>query len=101
MLDGVNDTDQHAEALIKLVRGLPTLINLIPFNPFAGSGYRTSPGKRVQRFYEILADAGITTIVRRTRGDDIDAACGQLVGRIEDRSRRYRRFEEPRIGMQL
>ena len=101
LLDGVNDTDQHAEALIKLVRGLPTLINLIPFNPFAGSGYRTSPGKRVQRFYEILADAGITTIVRRTRGDDIDAACGQLVGRIEDRSRRYRRFEEPRIGMQL
>jgi 23S rRNA (adenine2503-C2)-methyltransferase len=100
LLDGVNDSDRHAKELINLVKGIPTLVNLIPFNPFADSGYRTSPAKRVERFYKILADAGITTVVRRTRGDDIDAACGQLVGKIEDKSRRYRRFEEPRIGMQ-
>ena len=100
LLDGVNDSDQDAQALIKLVKGIPTLMNLIPFNPFAGSGYKTSPANRVQRFNKILADAGITTVVRRTRGDDIDAACGQLVGKIEDKSRRHRRFEEPRIGMQ-
>jgi len=100
LLDGVNDSEQHAQQLIKLVKGIPTLMNLIPFNPFAGSGYKTSPVKRVERFNKILADAGITTVVRRTRGDDIDAACGQLVGKIEDKSRRHRRFEEPRIGMQ-
>ena len=100
LLDGVNDTDQHARELIKLVKGIPTLMNLIPFNPFADSGYRTSPRKRVERFNKILAEAGITTVVRRTRGDDIDAACGQLVGQIEDKSRRHRKFEEPRIGMQ-
>ena len=101
LLDGVNDTDQHAQELIKLVKGIPTLMNLIPFNPFAGSGYTTSPRKRIEQFNKILADAGITTVVRRTRGDDIDAACGQLVGKIEDKSRRHRRFEEPRIGMQI
>jgi 23S rRNA (adenine2503-C2)-methyltransferase len=100
LLDGVNDSDQHAHELIKLVKGIPTLINLIPFNPFADSGYRTSTAERVARFYKILADAGVTTVVRRTRGEDIDAACGQLVGKVEDKSRRYRRFEEPRIGMQ-
>jgi len=100
LLDGVNDSDQHAHQLIKLVKGIPTLMNLIPFNPFTGSGYKTSPLKRVERFNKILAEAGITTVVRRTRGEDIDAACGQLVGRIEDKSRRHRRFEEPRIGMQ-
>ena len=99
LLDGVNDSDKHAHELIKLVKGIPTLMNLIPFNPFAASGYRTTPPKRVERFNRILADAGITTVVRRTRGDDIDAACGQLVGKIEDKSRRHRRFEEPRIGM--
>ncbi len=101
LLDGVNDSDQHARELLKLVEGIPTLVNLIPFNPFEGSGYRTSPRSRVDRFNSILADAGVTTVVRRTRGDDIDAACGQLVGQIEDKSRRHRRFEEPRIGMQL
>jgi len=100
LLDGVNDSDRHAQELVNLVKGIPTLVNLIPFNPFEGSGYRTSPAKRVDRFNRILANAGITTVIRRTRGDDIDAACGQLVGKIADKSRRYRRFEEPRIGMQ-
>jgi 23S rRNA (adenine2503-C2)-methyltransferase len=100
LLDGVNDSDQHARRLVKLVKGIPTLVNLIPFNPFPNSGYKTSPSDRVERFNRILFDAGITTVVRRTRGEDIDAACGQLVGKIEDRSRRHRRFEQPRIGMQ-
>ena len=100
LLDGVNDSDQHARKLVKLVKGIPTLVNLIPFNPFPNSGYKTSPRDRVERFNRILFDSGITTVVRRTRGEDIDAACGQLVGKIEDKSRRYRRFEQPRIGMQ-
>ena len=99
LLDGVNDSDEDARELIKLVKGIPTLMNLIPFNPFESSGYKTSSNNRVNRFFKILADAGITTVIRRTRGDDIDAACGQLAGKIEDKSRRHRRFEEPRIGM--
>ena len=101
LLDGINDSDTHAHELIRLVKGIPTLMNLIPFNPFEGSGYRTSPDNRVRRFSQILADAGITTVVRRTRGEDIDAACGQLVGKVADKSRRHRRFEQPRFGMRL
>ena len=101
MLDGVNDTDQHARELIRLLKGIPTLMNLIPFNPFKGSGYKTSSAKRVNKFSEILMESGMTTVIRRTRGDDIDAACGQLVGKIEDKSRRDRRFEEPRFGMNV
>ena len=100
LLDGVNDSDQHARKLVNLLKGIPTLVNLIPFNPFPNSGYKTSSRDRVERFNRILFDAGVTTVVRRTRGEDIDAACGQLVGKIEDKSRRYRRFEQPRIGMQ-
>lgn len=101
MLDGVNDTDQHARELVKLLKGIPTLMNLIPFNPFKGSGYKTSSAKRVNQFSEILMESGMTTVTRRTRGDDIDAACGQLVGKVEDKSRRDRRFEKPRFGMNL
>ena len=101
LLDGVNDSDEHARELIKRVKGIPTLMNLIPFNPFENSGYRTSPHKRVYRFSTILAEAGITTVIRRTRGEDIDAACGQLVGKVADRSSRHRRFEQPRTGMRL
>ena len=101
LLDGVNDTEQHARELIKLLKGIPTLMNLIPFNPFKGSGYKTSSRKQVEKFSDILIKSGMTTVVRRTRGDDIDAACGQLVGKVEDKSRRDRRFEEPRFGMNL
>ena len=100
MLDGINDQPEHARELIKLLKGIPTLMNRIPFNPFEGSGYRSSPKKAVLRFSEILNRAGMTTVVRKTRGDDIDAACGQLAGRIEDKSRRHRRFVEPRFGME-
>jgi len=100
MLDGVNDQPEHAHELIKLLKGIPTLMNLIPFNPFEGSGYRTSSKNAVNRFREILHASGMTTVVRKTRGEDIDAACGQLAGKIEDKSRRHRRFEEPRFGME-
>jgi 23S rRNA (adenine2503-C2)-methyltransferase len=100
LLEGVNDQPEHARELIKLLKGIPTLMNLIPFNPFEGSGYRTSSRNTVLRFSEILHNAGMTTVVRKTRGDDIDAACGQLAGKIEDKSRRHRRFAEPRFGME-
>jgi 23S rRNA (adenine2503-C2)-methyltransferase len=100
MLDGINDQPEHARELIKLLKGIPTLMNLIPFNPFEGSGYRTSSKNAISRFREILHNSGMTTVVRKTRGEDIDAACGQLAGKIEDKSRRHRRFEEPRFGME-
>jgi 23S rRNA (adenine2503-C2)-methyltransferase len=87
MLDGVNDTDQHARELLALVRDVPCKFNLIPFNPFPNSGLRRSPDARVRRFGQILLDAGVVTTVRRTRGDDIDAACGQLAGEVQDRTR--------------
>ncbi len=100
MLDGINDRPEHAHELIKLLKGIPTLMNIIPFNPFEGSGYSTSSKKAVLRFSETLHEAGMTTVVRKTRGEDIDAACGQLAGKIEDKSRRHRRFSEPRFGME-
>ena len=100
MLDGINDKPEHARELIKLLKDIPTLMNLIPFNPFEGSGYKTSSRNAVMRFSEILHKAGMTTVIRKTRGDDIDAACGQLAGKIEDKSRRHRRFAEPRFGME-
>ncbi|MBN4063532.1 23S rRNA (adenine(2503)-C(2))-methyltransferase RlmN [Cardiobacterium sp. AH-315-I02] len=100
MLDGINDQPEHARELIKLLKGIPVLMNLIPFNPFEGSGYSTSSKKAVLRFSEILHKAGMTTVVRKTRGEDIDAACGQLAGKIQDKSRRHRRFAEPRFGME-
>ncbi len=99
LLDGINDKPEHARALIKLLKGIPALMNLIPFNPFEGSGYKTSSRQAVSRFAEILHKAGMTTVIRKTRGEDIDAACGQLAGQIEDKSRRHRRFIEPRYGM--
>jgi 23S rRNA (adenine2503-C2)-methyltransferase len=99
MLDGVNDTEQHARELVKLLKGIPALMNLIPFNPFEGSGYKTTPVKGIEHFSNILIKAGMTTVIRRTRGDDIDAACGQLVGKVDDKSRRHHRFAEPRFGM--
>jgi 23S rRNA (adenine2503-C2)-methyltransferase len=91
MLDGVNDSISHAKALIRLLQGVPSKVNLIPFNPFPGTRYTTSPPERVEAFRERLMRAGIITITRKTRGDDIDAACGQLVGRVRDRSRRQLR----------
>ena len=88
MLDGVNDSLAQAKALIRLLQGVPSKVNLIPFNPFPGTDYQTSPADRVEAFRQRLKRAGIIATTRKTRGDDIDAACGQLVGKVRDRSRR-------------
>jgi len=87
MLDGVNDSTAHARELVALVRDVPCKFNLIPFNPFPGSGLARSPAVRVREFAEVLTQAGIVTTTRKTRGDDIDAACGQLAGEVRDRTR--------------
>ncbi len=87
MLDGVNDTPEHAEELAALLRPLPAKVNLIPFNPFEGAGYHRSPDATIARFRDILLKRGLVTITRKTRGDDIDAACGQLAGRVQARGR--------------
>ena len=97
MLDGVNDTPEHARELLDLVRqhgerGVPCKINLIPFNPFPDSGLRCSPRPVVLQFARILNDGGVVTTVRKTRGDDIDAACGQLAGDVLDRTDAARRL---------
>lgn len=86
MLDGVNDSDKHAYELIELLKTIRCKLNLIPFNPFPGSGLKKSSKERVERFSKILLDAKIVTTVRRTRGDDIAAACGQLAGDVIDRT---------------
>jgi len=98
MLDGVNDADQQARQLVKLMQGVPAKINLIPFNPFPGSDYRRSSQQRIDSFRAILSASGLTTVTRKTRGEDIDAACGQLVGRVQDRSRRQEKAEINRIA---
>ena len=91
MLDGVNDSDALARELVALVQpargpGLPCKLNLIPFNPFPASGLRRSSDARVKAFARILTEAGIVTTIRKTRGDDIAAACGQLAGDVQDRT---------------
>lgn len=95
MLDGVNDQPEHARELIACLRGIPAKVNLIPFNPFPMAGYRRSPQARIDAFREQLVRAGLVTITRKTRGEDIDAACGQLVGRVEARAARHRRAGPP------
>jgi 23S rRNA (adenine2503-C2)-methyltransferase len=87
MLDGVNDSDQHAAELLELVRSVPCKFNLIPFNPFPNAGLLRSPMARIRSFAQCLIDGGIVTTIRKTRGDDIDAACGQLAGEVQDRTR--------------
>ncbi|MGI4982281.1 MAG: 23S rRNA (adenine(2503)-C(2))-methyltransferase RlmN, partial [Janthinobacterium lividum] len=87
MLDGINDTEAHARELLALTRDVPCKFNLIPFNPFPESGLKRSRNERIRRFSEILLEAGVVTTVRKTRGDDIDAACGQLAGAVQDRTR--------------
>jgi 23S rRNA (adenine2503-C2)-methyltransferase len=92
LIAGVNDQPQHARELAALLRDTPCKINLIPFNTFAGSGYRRPSGNAVSRFWQVLVDAGYIVTVRTTRGDDIAAACGQLVGQVVDRTRRSERY---------
>ncbi|HRM47540.1 MAG TPA: 23S rRNA (adenine(2503)-C(2))-methyltransferase RlmN [Alicycliphilus sp.] len=103
MLDGVNDQPEHARELIELVGrraadgGVPCKFNLIPFNPFPASGLHRSPAAAVSAFAKLLSDAGIVTTVRKTRGDDIDAACGQLAGDVKDRTRVHERMAKLRV----
>ena len=96
LLAGVNDQPEHAEQLVKLLKNTPCKMNLIPFNPFPHSGYDRPSGNAVRRFREYLQKAGMNTTVRKTRGDDIDAACGQLVGNINDKTRRSARYQAAR-----
>ena len=101
MMQGVNDLPEHARALAKLMRGIDAKVqrantakvNLIPFNPFAGTRFERSEETRIRDFQKLLLDAGVLTMVRRTRGDDIDAACGQLKGQVLDKTRRQAEFK--------
>jgi len=88
MLDGVNDTVEHAHELLALIKHVPCKLNLIPFNPFPNSGYETSKSSHIRVFRDILMQAGYVVTVRKTRGDDIDAACGQLAGKVLDKTKR-------------
>jgi 23S rRNA (adenine2503-C2)-methyltransferase len=102
MLDGVNDSPEHARQLAKLLAGLPAKVNLIPFNPFPQTTYRRSPAERIRAFSDILRGKDIVTTTRKTRGDDIDAACGQLAGKVQSRQKQRLRdipvkAEAPRL----
>ncbi|MFM7341121.1 MAG: 23S rRNA (adenine(2503)-C(2))-methyltransferase RlmN [Betaproteobacteria bacterium] len=103
MLDGVNDQPEHAQALVRLMRqhsvALTAKFNLIPFNPFPASGLRRSPPERIQAFAAVLMEAGLVTTIRKTRGDDIDAACGQLAGDVKDRTDVQQRITVARGAM--
>jgi len=92
LIEGVNDHPEHARKLVKLLRRLPSKLNLIPFNPFPGTRYQCSSEPRIRAFQEIVMKGGLIATVRKTRGDDIDAACGQLVGKVLDRTRRSERI---------
>lgn len=94
MLKGVNDQPEHAEQLIKLLRDVPAKVNLIPFNPFPLTQYQRSSQQVIDAFREKLIAKGINTITRKTRGDDIDAACGQLAGEVKDRTSRSQRWQK-------
>ena len=98
MLDGINDQPEHARELVQLVqsaqRGAWCKFNLIPFNPFPESGLKRSPQAAVEQFASILTAAGIVTTIRKTRGDDIDAACGQLAGQVKDKTRRQEKWQQ-------
>jgi 23S rRNA (adenine2503-C2)-methyltransferase len=91
MLAGVNDRAEHARQLLGIAREVPSKYNLIPFNPFPSSGFERSSPETIRRFQQILMDAGLVATVRKTRGEDIDGACGQLAGRVQDRTRRTAR----------
>jgi len=94
MLADVNDTDLHARKLTKLVSNVPCKVNLIPFNPFANSGYKSSSLSRINHFRDILMQKGVMTVTRKTRGEEINAACGQLAGKFRDKTRRSERLHE-------
>ena len=88
MLKGVNSKPEHARELAKLLKDMPSKVTLIPFNPFDESDYQRSSQTVINRFRDILVDQGLVVMTRKTRGDDIDAACGQLAGRVKDKTKR-------------
>lgn len=94
MLEGINDSLALAEELAELIKNVPCKVNLIPFNPYEGSGYKRSSNSAINRFRDFLIDKGINTITRKTRGEDIDAACGQLAGEVNDRTSRSERWQK-------
>lgn len=98
MLERVNDSTDQAQELARVLKGTPCKINLIPFNPFPGSEYGRSSNSRIDRFSKVLMEHGYTVIVRKTRGDDIDAACGQLVGDVVDRTKRLLKKQQKQKG---
>ncbi len=98
MLQGVNDGQQDARNLVKCLQGIPTKVNLIPFNTFPGTNYRCSDRKTIDAFRDVLMRAGIFTITRKTRGDDIDAACGQLAGKVMARAARHQKKKMERTN---
>jgi len=91
MLDGINDSSKHAHELVKVLKHFPAKVNLIPFNPFPETQYKRSSQSAINRFRDILVENGLITMTRKTRGDDIDAACGQLAGRVKDKTKRTQR----------
>ena len=93
MLQEVNDSPEQAQALVKLLEGVKSKVNLIPFNPFPGTQYQRSSNNRIHAFRRVLEEAHIVATIRKTRGDDIDAACGQLVGQVQDRTKRQARHQ--------
>ncbi len=93
LINGVNDHPEHAHKLVKLLRTVPSKLNLIPFNPFPGTQYQCSSQERIKEFQEIVMRGGLIATVRKTRGEDIDAACGQLVGKVQDRTKRSERIK--------
>jgi len=93
MLAGINDSLEHARELATLIADLPCKLNLIPFNPYPHALYQCSSQEAIDRFRDHTASKGIITVTRRARGDDIDAACGQLVGAFKDRSRRSQKYQ--------
>lgn len=98
MIDGLNDTQKHARQLLRCLEGTPAKINLIPFNPFPGSEYKRSSTIATDQFRDILIRGGIVTVTRKPRGDDIDAACGQLAGKVQDRTRRSQHSQSTPIA---
>ena len=94
MLAGINDQAVHAYEMIQLLKNVPSKINLIPFNPFPQAPYKCSSRSQILAFQKILTEAGFICTIRATRGDDIDAACGQLVGQVQDRTKRAARWQQ-------
>lgn len=100
LIDHLNDRPEHARELAVLLRDIPVKINLIPFNPFSLSNYKRVSNNAMRRFQQILIDEGYTTTIRTTRGDDIDAACGQLAGQVNDRTKRSQRYKIDKVALE-